>query len=142
MINLAVATKDRHSSVLSMYGECGYHGGLDEQDLILVAEESGRIVGAVRLCLENGFLVLRGMFILPTHQGRGIGSQMLQYLVQHHLDGHTCYCIPFAHLTQFYGAAGFTSKSPSDVPQFLAQRLVRYCEDGHDVILMARSSAA
>jgi len=141
MISFSVATQNQHDEIYALYEECGYHGGIQPNDFILVAQEFGRLVGAVRLCVEQGLTLLRGFFILSSHQGKGIGSQMLQELISH-VGNRTCYCIPFDHLTKFYGAAGFVPLSPTDAPIFLAQRFASYSTDGHKVILMVRPCAA
>lgn len=141
MISFSIATSDQHEQIHALYEECGYHGGFHANDLILVAQEFGRLIGAVRLCVEQGLTLLRGFFILPSHQGKGIGSQMLQELVPH-IGIHTCYCIPFDHLVKFYGVAGFVALSPDEAPIFLAQRFTRYFTAGHKIILMARPCTA
>ena len=137
MINVHMATKDQPAAVLALYGECGYHGGLQDQDLILVAETSVRVVGVLRLCGEGDAAVLRGFFIVPEHRGQGVGAQMLRTLVLH-LGERCCYCIPFDHLTGFYGSVGFSPVNPTTAPLFLTKRLARYRAEGHQVILMAR----
>lgn len=48
-------------------------GELNRERVCLIAEEAGRIVGTA--ALEGGELVT--FFVLPEHQGRGIGAALL-----------------------------------------------------------------
>ncbi|MBW4558002.1 MAG: GNAT family N-acetyltransferase [Trichormus sp. ATA11-4-KO1] len=52
------------------------------------------MVGAVRLCPDNGFLVLRGMQVLAPFQRQSIGTQLLQTCTEQLAD-QACYCIPW-----------------------------------------------
>ena len=140
MINLSNARPDQHPEILALYEKCGYHGGVAPGDFVLVAEELGSLVGAVRLCSEEGLTLLRGFFLLPTHHRRGLGSRMLLALLPH-LYGRTCYCIPFIHLSRFYAFAGFSELPQEKAPEFLHHRLESYRSQGHKVMLMVRSGA-
>jgi len=62
----AITTEGDLSEARALYTECGYGGGLCGSDTIIVAEANGRAVGAVRICLESGYTVLRGMQVLPN----------------------------------------------------------------------------
>ena len=140
MITLSAARPDQHPAVLALYEECGYQGRIAPDDFVLIAEEHESLVGAVRLCSEEGLTLLRGFFLLPSHCGHGLGSKMLLALLPH-LYGRICYCIPFTHLSRFYALAGFVEISPEKVPQFLHHRLESYRSQGHKVLLMVRPCA-
>ena len=75
-----------------------YGGGLNKEDRILIAQLSEEIIGAVRLCPDNGFSVLRGMQILAPFQRQGIGTQLLRACAEQLVD-QVCYCIPVAAST-------------------------------------------
>ncbi|MGB7416956.1 MAG: GNAT family N-acetyltransferase [Thermosynechococcaceae cyanobacterium] len=92
------------------YRQCGYGGGLSEEDLIFIAQLEAEIVGAVRLCPNTDFFVLRGMQILAPFQRQGIGTQLLQTCTEQ-LANRICYCIPWQHLRSFYQQAGFQDVS-------------------------------
>jgi N-acetylglutamate synthase-like GNAT family acetyltransferase len=123
------------------YSQCGYGGGLSEQDLILVTHLEAKIVGVVRLCPDTGFFVLRGMQILAPFQRQGIGIKLLQACTEQLVD-QVCYCIPWQHLQSFYQKAGFQEVSPVGVPVLLRKRLNDYISRGMNVILMCRLPAA
>ena len=83
-------------------------------------------------------MLLRGMYVAPELQRRRIGSRLLDVFV-HDLQGVACYCVPFAHLREFYGRAGFTSLSDEATPSFLRDRLASYRARGLDVLVMRRA---
>jgi predicted N-acetyltransferase YhbS len=59
--------------------------------------------------------VLRGMYVHPEHIGKGIGSGLLK-AIEPVLAETNSYCIPFDHLFDFYGKAGFSRIEPNDAP--------------------------
>ena len=96
-----------------------------------------RTIGLVRRTLEATTTLLRGMHVDPAYQRRGVGDRLLRALVADLVDVE-CFCIPFAHLTSFYGRAAFAVIQENVAPAFLVQWLHRYQADGHDVLIMRR----
>jgi N-acetylglutamate synthase-like GNAT family acetyltransferase len=132
------ATVDEHPAILNLYRVCGYSGGIAGQDLIVIALNQNDIVGAVRICLENGINVLRGMQIHPAFRHQQIGSYMLKFLSENK-DLRNCYCLPYNHLKSFYGRIGFKEIKQIDAPDFLVERLNNYIKSGHyHIIIMKR----
>ncbi len=127
--------------VRDFYDRMGYHGDVRASDLVLAAEDGGELIGAVRLCEEEGERVLRGMYIRRDHQRSGLGTEMLNRLVAF-LGARRCWCVPFDHLTGFYGKAGFRTADRMEAPEFLRIRLATYRERGMKVTLMVREGAA
>lgn len=127
--------------IKTLYRQCGYGGGLNEEDLIMIAQLEGKIVGAVRLCPDTDFFVLRGMQVLASLQRQGIGTQLLEACTEQIMD-RACYCIPWKHLRLFYQQAGFQEVSPVEVPTLLRERFDNYISRGLNVILMCRLPAA
>ena len=136
-ISIRKASHSQYSDVAEFYEKCGYSRGVRGVDTVLIAVRRDVLVGAVRLCSEHGVLVLRGMQVLPTFQRQGIGSRLLRECLPI-LGDSTCYCIPWAHLEQFYGMGGFNRCDPTEAPGFLEDRLTSYLTDGLDVVLMRR----
>ena len=98
----------------------------EPDDFILLAENDDRnIVAAVRLCLEGGYLILRGMLIAHAYRRQGLGKQMLRVL-EPHMSGQDCYCLPFAHLETFYGTVGFETVDDAHLSDFFRERLAKY----------------
>ncbi|KQV51039.1 GNAT family N-acetyltransferase [Duganella sp. Root336D2] len=138
MVKVRLAKNADVPQVGALYVEAGYGGGIDENDTVIVATASEKIVGAVRLCSEDGVTVLRGMQVSETFQRQGIGSQLLKACAGH-MDIGQAFCLPYSHLAEFYGAASFEAVSAEELPDFLAKRLYSYLARGQDVIAMRRN---
>jgi GNAT superfamily N-acetyltransferase len=136
-MNIAIANPSDLADITALYAEAGYGAAIDPADTILVAKDEAQLVGVVRLCPEQGVTVLRGMQIRSAYQRQGIGAQLLA-ACRPYLDQHASYCLPYAYLLPFYGAAGFTVTDNVELPDFLAQRLAFYLARGQAVIAMQR----
>ena len=125
--------------VRAFYVSCGHSGELAAADRVLLAERDGEIVGAVRLCVEEGVQVLRTMRVRPDAQRRGVGRALLRRF-DALLGPGPCYCLPYAHLTGFYGIVGFEETGPGALPPHLAARLAQYRAErpGVNMIAMRR----
>jgi RimJ/RimL family protein N-acetyltransferase len=112
-------------------------------DRVLVAEQRGEVIGAVRLCLEEGVRVLRTMRVRADAQRRGVGRALLRRFVPL-LGGSACYCLPYGHLTGFYGEIGFETAGPEALPPHLAHRLAGYQAErpAQNLIAMRRPAIA
>jgi len=127
-----------YSAVLALYQACGYTSGIREGDIVWMVEMDHQLVGAARLCCDHQLWVLRGMQVRPDRQRQGIGGKLVDAVLQH-LDGQTCYCVPYAHLRPFYGRFGFTKVRQENMPPYLAERMTDYRSRGLGVILMCRA---
>lgn len=134
-IRIAQAADLEH--VLTTYERWGYKRGVAPGDTVWMAEAAGELIGVVRIAPENGSLVLRGMRIAEPWRRRGVGSAML-HVMGAWLGGRECFCVPYSHLTEFYGQIGFVEMAPTAAPVFLADRLAEYTGSGLDVTLMRR----
>ena len=111
--------------VAAFYHAAGYGGVVSPSDDLLLAEVDQSLTAVVRLAHEHGVTVLRGMRVAPALQRQGIGQRLLQ-AVDATLGLTPCYCVPYAHLVQFYGQIGFQEIAPAAAPPFLAERLATY----------------
>ncbi len=123
------------SEINALYRRLGYKGAATTSDFLLVADKSGVIIAAVRICDEVGHLVLRGMYVAEQYRFQGIGTTMLKQL-EKVIENRDCYCIPWSTLTTFYGKGGFRVADVSDAPAHLKERLGQYLNDGKSVCLM------
>ncbi len=136
-VQIRIAHRSEHSQLDGLYRAWGYHAGIADADTVYVAQAADRTIGLVRRTLEQTTTMLRGMHVDPFHQRRGVGDRLLRALVAD-LVGVECFCVPFAHLTSFYGRAGFAVIREALAPAFLIEWLRRYREEGHNVLIMRR----
>ena len=53
-------------------------------------------------------------------------------------EGRDCYCLPFEHLSDFYGQVGFVPIQPGEAPSHLRERLQENRGNGQNVLIMWR----
>ena len=140
-VTIRVAAAAEHARARAAYEAWGYFGGVRPEDTVFLAERGGELVGVVRLTLEEGTRMLRGMQVAPAVQRQRIGSRLLAALVSQ-LAGEACFCVPYAHLVGFYGQGGFAEWPLDEAPVFLARRIAGYRSEGLAVTLVRRPSAA
>jgi len=76
---IVIASKTDYENICSFYKEIEYDSYIDPKDLIIFAiKDNQEIVGAVRLTLEEDYLVLRGMRVKVQERGKGTGSKLLK----------------------------------------------------------------
>jgi predicted N-acetyltransferase YhbS len=126
------------TAVLEFYSEQQYSGGLNPSDRLIIAEEEDKIIGVLRLCEEQGHLLLRGMRVRHDMRRQGIGKRMLD-LADTVIGERTCYALAYPHLLPFYGRIGFAPVDLSQGPVFLKSRWANYLERGVETVLIKRS---
>jgi GNAT superfamily N-acetyltransferase len=134
---IRIARPEEHARALATYEAWGYGGGVQPDDVVYLAETGGELVGIVRRTREHEVTMLRGMQVAPEWRGRGIGRQLLRALVAD-LGTDECLCVPYTHLTSFYGAAGFVEIPEENAPPFLRYRVAGYRTRGLSVLVMRR----
>jgi N-acetylglutamate synthase-like GNAT family acetyltransferase len=103
----------------------------------VIAEHAGQLAGAVRLCREDGHVVLRTMHLRDAYQRLGLGTRMLRAvepLIQH----EPCYCLPYSHLPGFYARIGFQIVPLDAAPSHLQARYREGTAQGLQMLLMRR----
>jgi len=136
-ISITVAAGDDLVEVAQLYKLVGYGGGISANDVTIVAKSNFRLVGAVRLCSEGDFKVLRGMHVHPDYQRQGIGQVLLSHCSSYLDDSHA-YCLPYVHLVAFYEQINFSIVETNELPQLISQRLSAYVSAGQSVLAMKR----
>jgi N-acetylglutamate synthase-like GNAT family acetyltransferase len=142
VVTIRVGTTRDIGKAAALYRHLGYGGGIQATDRLVLAEARGRLVGLLRLALEQGTTVLRGMRVVPALQRRGVGTAILRAAAKE-LGAEACYGIAYVHLKSFYAQIGFREISPAEAPSFLADRLARYRSERPEaaLYLMHRSSS-
>jgi GNAT superfamily N-acetyltransferase len=136
-MEISEAARSELGDVANLYAEAGYGAAIDPADTVIVAKIRGELVGAVRLCTEEGVTVLRGMQIRGAFQRQGIGSRLLA-ACRPFLETRQAFCLPYAHLVTFYAAAGFEVAAATALPGFLMRRQHAYNAQGKNVVAMRR----
>lgn len=139
-ISVTAAEGDDLNEVAQFYELVGYGGGVSANDVTIIAKSNSCLIGAVRLCREEDFKVLRGMHIHPDYQRQGIGQMLLSHCSSYLDDSHA-YCLPYAHLVAFYEQIKFAVAETSELPLLLSQRLSAYVSAGQSVLAMKRCPA-
>ena len=138
--SVRLAAESEHAALASLYEAWGYRAGIAPGDVVYVAERAGTVVGIVRRSREDGLTMLRGMYVRPSARRTRVGTSLLAAFARD-LGAEACYCIPFAHLTAFYGKVAFVVMPEAIAPAPLAARLQRYRLEGHDVLIMHRAAS-
>lgn len=119
-------TKEKDlAAINAFYKERGYTPGALATDILLVAKNGRKIIGAVRLCYEEGVWVLRGMHVLDEFQRQGIGTALLRQ-AEETLGNRITYLVCKPELYKFYGVIGFEPISDREAPIHLQKRVVEY----------------
>ncbi|SFD50265.1 GNAT family N-acetyltransferase [Pseudoalteromonas denitrificans] len=117
----------------------GYHSDWGKKERAFIATDNNQIVGAVKIELNYGVSVLRGMYISKKYQSNGLGTAFIKH-IEPILNQTVSYCMPFSHLRDFYSQIGFKVVNPESYPAFLAKRYYGYESKGYKVIAMYREN--
>lgn len=128
----------QYDLIRAVYDASNYKGGIQTEDIGILATLGTIPVGGVRLAREHGVLMLRGMMVKPGYQRRGIGKEMLQVL-DLHIGSEPCYLVGRVHLQEFYGSIGFVTINDREAPPFLIERAKKYNEEWHTCLIMHRN---
>jgi N-acetylglutamate synthase-like GNAT family acetyltransferase len=127
--------------VVAFYRASGYQAKISPRDVLVIAEQDGVLCGALRVCQEEGVLVLRGVRVVEGMRRQGIGTELLR-VAQVAMGSRECFCIPHRYLTSFYGRVGFAEIGLEEAPAFLRERCVCYRREHEvDALVMRRPSA-
>lgn len=122
------------------YKSVGYIQSTQKYDKFFAAFYDQQMIGLVRLALENGILVLRGMQIRADYQFLGIGTKLIR-LLEKELGNQKCFCIPHGWLEKFYSQIGFSKIENMDLaPLFLKDRFKDNQKKYPHLILMMRNA--
>jgi GNAT superfamily N-acetyltransferase len=82
--------------------------GLHNSDCVFTAWEDNCLVGLIN-ALTDGYMILYIHFLLvrPEYQGRGIGTQLLNLVLEEYKQIHTKILVSYNRKVKFYKRAGF-----------------------------------
>jgi len=131
------APEDLKTQVKQFYSNMGYGGGWSENEQAYCFLVDNTVKGCVKIEKIQGVCMLRGMYLEKSLQRNGVGTSLIKH-IEPELNEATSYCLPFAHLSEFYGQVGFKKVSSDSLPDFLVARFKKYQEMGHNIIAMKR----
>jgi N-acetylglutamate synthase-like GNAT family acetyltransferase len=146
MVKIKIVRDGYINLVSEHYKNVGYSQIINSEDIVIAAFsntlknnqfENNQVIGAVRLCPDDEYLVLRGMQIKKEYQCQGIGTALLNKCAEI-INKQTCYCLPYKHLVNFYQKANFHEFKVDEAPLILKARLENYLTRGLNVTMMKR----
>jgi GNAT superfamily N-acetyltransferase len=89
------------------------------RDFVAIAELDAVRAGLGRVVrIDPATAELGGMYVLTEFRGQGIADAIVRFLLNQSRIYSTIYCIPFAHLSEFYQRFGFVPcQEPSTAPE-------------------------
>ncbi len=141
MKKLIIETKDLNL-VKKIYSDCNYEMksiNHQEGDLYFIAKLNDKNVGVARLCIENGFQVMRGVNIMPNFQRNGLGKLLVKEIILNSHNRHNIWCLPYEHLigSGFYESVGF-ELAKGNIPLHLLSRKENYFKQNIKTQIMVR----
>ncbi len=108
----------------AQYDRVDFKHSVYEDEYIAIAELNGERIGLGRLqCIEDGIAELGGIYVDENYRGLGAAHEIVGHLIDHSRKYETIYCIPFAHLADFYRQFGFEAENnPNEVPQAVVDK--------------------
>ncbi len=111
-------------------------------EYVAISETDGQASGLGRLVLvEKGHLELGGMYVFEEHRGKGVAHTIVSHLLEEAYTDGIVWCLPFAHLTEFYASFGFVEVQKTVlVPPKAVQEKHQWCNEnyGHPVKLLVK----
>ena len=135
------ASENLKSQINAFYKDVGYHSNWSPTERAFCSLINNEVVGAVKVENIHSVSILRGMYLTEQIRNKGYGSKFIQF-IEPILNKTTSFCIPFAHLEQFYAQIGFKKIKMQQLPLFLQKRFVTYESNGHTIIAMQRDNIA
>ena len=140
-MHIEEAPQELKTNVNEFYRTMGYHSGWSDNEQAYCFLADDVVKGCVKVEKIHGIRMLRGMYLQKNLQSKGFGTLLIKH-IEPVLNEATSYCLPFAHLSEFYGQIGFEKIPCESLPDFLITRFKKYQEMGHKIIAMKRKQVA
>lgn len=137
MAHIRVANQSDAEKVDAFYARFSKSARMATSDSIMIAEEEGKVIGAIRLCTEEGYHVARTMIVDEEYRGKGIGKQMLAAF-EELICNLDCYGIAYEYLKTFYGRIGFSPILEQKAPAHLQKRYREYIASGRGKFIIMK----
>jgi len=113
MLRIRKAKEEDNKEIYKLLEEVDEHTSAMAFDNFLVAEENGKILGAVKFEEFKDFFFLSSLSVNPKHQKKGIAREIMEYL----LKGAEKDIYIYTVLPEFFAKFGFKEVSaPGKLP--------------------------
>ncbi|MCJ2378852.1 GNAT family N-acetyltransferase [Vibrio sp. ZSDZ34] len=102
---------------------------------IISARFESATCALVRLRSVDSYRLMTGMLVLPEYRQRGVGHQLMNYLMRHELQ-LSDFCFSLTDLAPFYAQHGFQAISQDELPAALKTLFIRYTGSGKSLVAM------
>lgn len=124
-ISLEIRKPNRkeYVEVKKIYRKIGFQWRISPDDYTLIAKQKEKIVGLLKINVDHGYPIMRGLYVAENHRGQGIARKLLNEIEITH-EGKELYCLPYAHLKGFYKSFGYEVLEFGKAPEFLKRKLM------------------
>lgn len=124
-VELRLAREEELEWINQQYLQVGFTPS-DREHRVVIALRDGQRAGVGRLVpVKEDSFELGGILVLENHRRQGLAGRLVRFLLELGESAGTLYCLPFAHLRDFYEGFGFRSV-PSEcnsLPPAIAEKL-------------------
>lgn len=127
--------------VNEQYENVGFKPSQLNSDRIAIAIYCQERIGLGRLCqIEDSAFELGGIYVHPDYRELGIARKLVRFMLENCNPKDRVYCLPFAHLRNFYLSEGFEQVPEellSTVPKDIVEKY-HWCNETypHEVLLL------
>ena len=109
-LKLRRAVKNEIGWINKCYDEVEFLPSNFENEIIVIAELDGQKAGLGRLVkIDQKHFELGGIYVFDAFRGKGVGKEIVKFLLQYVKPLQIVYCIPFENLISLYQQCGFSS---------------------------------
>ncbi|KZY68220.1 hypothetical protein A3742_12215 [Oleiphilus sp. HI0071] len=117
------------------YKQFGQTTKTNRQDKIFAAFDNSSMRACLRITPYGEARLLRGVFVAPSYRGRGLGSDLIRYALEHS-ELNEVWTFPYMHLTALYETLNFLPEAVEDAPETIRHAFKTYSDQGKQISLM------
>lgn len=116
--------EDAVQKASKVMGRTAAEANLNPENRYFFVKDENRLLAVARIAEESGVASLRGVEVLASERGKGIGSHLVSAILKE--ASQPLYCLCFAELEGFYTSAGFAKANEHELPTLLKERIQGY----------------
>ena len=121
-----------------LYTDWGHTFVLLLNDQTFIAESHGRIIGTMRLAIEEATFVLCSLFVHEEFRAQGVAKALLEF-VDIELGLAETYCLELSEREGLFARIGFQLMRGLVAPDFITSRKENLRENNQEVTIMKRT---